>query len=118
MCRDQEDGHLLGWHAVHEICTSLHLKNPKLIVATNNRHRISMYFVAVSVICLENIICLIYWSSDFKFRIVRFSLMLCVSQKIYIHHQFVLFLVFKISTWDTETTMSPATDVIIYIITC
>ena len=25
MCRDQEDGHLLGWHAVHEICTSLQL---------------------------------------------------------------------------------------------
>ena len=44
-----EEGHLSGWHSVHEICTKLNLKNPKVIVATNNRHRISTIFASLHV---------------------------------------------------------------------
>ena len=42
-----EEGHLSGWHAVHEICTNLVLKNPKPIIATNNPHRISTIFASL-----------------------------------------------------------------------
>lgn len=38
-----------GWHALQEVCSSLNLKSPKLINATNNRHRISTLYASMDL---------------------------------------------------------------------
>ena len=43
------ENHVSGWHVVNQICSKLILKSPKDIIATKNRHRISILFASLDV---------------------------------------------------------------------
>ena len=45
----QSDLNFSGWHALKEVCKSVQLKEPKLINATNNRHRISILYASMDI---------------------------------------------------------------------
>ena len=41
--------HATGWHAIHNVCSKLTLKNRYLITAIKNRHRISTLYAALDI---------------------------------------------------------------------
>lgn len=45
----QSDLNFSGWHALKEVCSSIALKSPNLINATNNRHRVSTLYAALDI---------------------------------------------------------------------
>ena len=45
----QSEDHVSGWHAMHRVCNTLQLIDPKNMKSTSNRHRISTLFAALDL---------------------------------------------------------------------
>ena len=41
--------HVSGWHALNNVCSKLHLKEPAKMKSTSNRHRVSTLFAALDL---------------------------------------------------------------------